>query len=208
MVDGIIFYCDPFRSSQRAQTEKRNPPSEPRVTYSSHAIQQGNFYGATDYTGYWRNRKRASLARTRYWDRNPDTPFRYGVVGNISACHADARGSIPRFGDFFLLFLFRTYATLAAGQHGLRRKFRVPRTNPKICKKRRKKAKKFAFSPNRKTRAESHAIDATRHLYTLQYPVWNLSRLQMIHGSSNLALLCAPRKCVWSWPEGYRNFNR
>ena len=23
---------------------------------------------------------------------------RYGVVGNISACHADARGSIPRFG--------------------------------------------------------------------------------------------------------------
>ena len=25
--------------------------------------------------GYWRNRKRASLARTRYWDRNPDTPF-------------------------------------------------------------------------------------------------------------------------------------
>ena len=64
------------------------------------------------------------------------------------------------------------------------------------------------FTPNRKTRAESHAIDATRHLYTLQYPVWNLSRLQMIHGSSNLALLCAPRECVWSWPEGYRNFNR
>ena len=25
---------------------------------------------------------------------------RYGVVGNISACHADARGSIPRFGVF------------------------------------------------------------------------------------------------------------
>ena len=24
--------------------------------------------------------------------------IRYGVVGNISACHADARGSIPRFG--------------------------------------------------------------------------------------------------------------
>ena len=42
----------------------------------------------------------------------------------------------------------------------------------------------------------------------IKYPVWNLSRLQMIHGSSNLALLCAPRKCVWSWPEGYRNFNR
>ena len=65
-----------------------------------------------------------------------------------------------------------------------------------------------ATDPDRKTRAESHAIDATRHLYALQYPVWNLSRLQMIHGSSNLALLCAPRGCVWSWPEGYRNFNR
>ena len=53
--------------------------------------------------GYWRNRKRACLASTRYWDRNPDTPeVRYGVVGNISACHADARGSIPRFGvNFF-----------------------------------------------------------------------------------------------------------
>ena len=51
--------------------------------------------------GYWRNRKRACLASTRYWDRNPDTPFRYGVVGNISACHADAQGSIPCFGVFF-----------------------------------------------------------------------------------------------------------
>ena len=29
------------------------------------------------------------------------TALRYGVVGNISACHADARGSIPRFGVFF-----------------------------------------------------------------------------------------------------------
>ena len=26
---------------------------------------------------------------------------RVGVVGNISACHADARGSIPRHGEFF-----------------------------------------------------------------------------------------------------------
>jgi hypothetical protein len=33
--------------------------------------------------GYWRNRKRASLARTRYWDRNPDTPnfCSHGLVG-------------------------------------------------------------------------------------------------------------------------------
>ena len=59
------------------------------------------------HQGYWRNRKRACLASTRYWDRNPGTPrmvqhylLRYGVVGNISACHADARGSIPRFGVF------------------------------------------------------------------------------------------------------------
>ena len=27
---------------------------------------------------------------------------RHGVVGNISACHADARGSIPRDGVYFL----------------------------------------------------------------------------------------------------------
>ena len=33
--------------------------------------------------GYWRNRKRASLARTRYCDRNPDTPSNcsHGLVG-------------------------------------------------------------------------------------------------------------------------------
>ena len=30
--------------------------------------------------------------------------FLVGVVGNISACHADARGSIPRLGVFFFLF--------------------------------------------------------------------------------------------------------
>ena len=33
-----------------------------------------------------------------------ETSIRYGVVGNISACHADARGSIPRTGvNFFFL---------------------------------------------------------------------------------------------------------
>ena len=30
---------------------------------------------------------------------------RVGVVGNISACHADARGSIPRRGDATFFFL-------------------------------------------------------------------------------------------------------
>ena len=28
---------------------------------------------------------------------------RRGVVGNISACHADARGSIPRLGVFLIV---------------------------------------------------------------------------------------------------------
>ena len=62
--------------------------------------QKGPDRAPIGFKGYWRNRKRACLASTRYWDRNPDTPrpIRYGVVGNISACHADARGSIPRFG--------------------------------------------------------------------------------------------------------------
>ena len=33
---------------------------------------------------------------------------RYGVVGNISACHADARGSIPRFGVVLFYFVHLT----------------------------------------------------------------------------------------------------
>ena len=73
-------------------------------------ISPGDFYFLILFScwclhqGYWRNRKRACLASTRYWDRNPDTPVRYGVVGNISACHADARGSIPRFGVLCFCF--------------------------------------------------------------------------------------------------------
>ena len=38
------------------------------------------------------------------------------------------------------------------------------------------------WMPNLETRAKPQAIDATRHLYALQYPVSVLSRLQMIHG--------------------------
>ena len=43
--------------------------------------------------------------------------IRYGVVGNISACHADARGSIPRFGVifFFSLALFGPVDPLILG---------------------------------------------------------------------------------------------
>ena len=95
-------------------------------------------------------------------------------------------------------------------QWGISRVLDQKQRGPGLVKKKEEKTKSreaFAF-PDRITRAESHALDATRHLDTLQYPVRNLSRLQMIHGSSNLALLCAPRECVWSWPEGYRNFNR
>ncbi len=42
--------------------------------------------------------------------------FRDGVVGNISACHADARGSIPRRGaSFFGLCALFVDLTLAMG---------------------------------------------------------------------------------------------
>ena len=46
----------------------------------------------------------------------------------------------------------------------------------------KKKKQQIGGMPNQQTRAKSQAIDATRHLYALQYPVWFLSRLQMIHG--------------------------
>ena len=115
MVDGIIFYCDRIpviTTTKKGTIRSKVVVQQARATYSSHAIRHVSFHGPTDSMGYWRNRKRASLARTRYWDRNPDTPLRYGVVGNISACHADAQGSIPCFGDFFLrllLFIFLNF---------------------------------------------------------------------------------------------------
>ena len=34
--------------------------------------------------------------------------IRHGVVGNISACHADARGSIPRVGESSISLVVRT----------------------------------------------------------------------------------------------------
>ena len=43
------------------------------------------------------------IADPRVTGSNPVVPFLVGVVGNISACHADARGSIPRLGVFFLV---------------------------------------------------------------------------------------------------------
>ena len=46
-----------------------------------------------------RPRVRISLAAG---SSNEHLIFRNGVVGNISACHADARGSIPRSGGVFL----------------------------------------------------------------------------------------------------------
>ncbi len=41
------------------------------------------------------------IADPRVTGSNPVVPFLVGVVGNISACHADARGSIPRLGVSF-----------------------------------------------------------------------------------------------------------
>ena len=38
--------------------------------------------------------------------------IRHGVVGNISACHADARGSIPRVGVNSNVKKFFTHVTL------------------------------------------------------------------------------------------------
>ena len=35
--------------------------------------------------------------------------IRVGVVGNISACHADAPGSIPGHGDYFLFLYHKVY---------------------------------------------------------------------------------------------------
>ena len=124
--------------------------------------------------------------------RSPRTPA-YGPFSN---------------GSFFQWFLFCAQSQKIPAPAENPCRLQVPGLGKKM-KKNAKKSKKIAFFGRiSKTLAESHAIDATRHLYTLQYQVCNLSRLQMIHGSSNLALLCAPRKCVWSWPEGYRNFNR
>ena len=38
--------------------------------------------------------------------------FRDGVVGNISACHADARGSIPRRGVSIKISIIITWLNL------------------------------------------------------------------------------------------------
>ena len=146
----------------------------------------------------------ASLPNVRCWLPKFDSK----ILITSNALQRDSNMQTPRtptYGAFFPMVPFSDgfCANLESSARSTRADYR---SRFKI-KKKKKKSGCFFF-PNRKTRAESHAIDATRHLYTLQYPVWNLSRLQMIHGSSNLALLCAPRECVWSWPEGYRNFNR
>ena len=44
--------------------------------------------------------------------------LRYGVVGNISACHADARGSIPRFGVVYFLFCLAKRQVVRTFRHG------------------------------------------------------------------------------------------
>ena len=44
-------------------------------------------------------------------------PIRHGVVGNISACHADARGSIPRDGVVFVFLFELLFFFFAAVTH-------------------------------------------------------------------------------------------
>ena len=59
-----------------------------------------------------RSRVRSSL--------EADSFVRHGVVGNISACHADARGSIPRFGVFTRAFIFFTHPLVQNASIGTR----------------------------------------------------------------------------------------
>ena len=56
------------------------------------------------YSSVWQSMRLVS-ARSRVRS-SLEAIIRVGVVGNISACHADARGSIPRHGGFFFLLLF------------------------------------------------------------------------------------------------------
>ena len=58
--------------------------------------------------GYWRNWKRASLARTRYWDRNPDTSqlCSHGLVGydaRLTRERSRVRASVRILPFFFFL---------------------------------------------------------------------------------------------------------
>ena len=56
------------------------------------------------YSSVWQSMRLVS-ARSRV--RSSLEAVRVGVVGNISACHADAPGSIPGRGDFFFLSLLQ-----------------------------------------------------------------------------------------------------
>ena len=47
-------------------------------------------------------------------------PLLVGVVGNISACHADARGSIPRRGAAFPVSLVGQDIRLSSGRPGFK----------------------------------------------------------------------------------------
>ena len=71
-------------------------PRKQGVACSNHAI--GSFLQLlSGCLAQWPEHEIADLAVT---GSNPVVPlFLVGVVGNISACHADARGSIPRHGD-------------------------------------------------------------------------------------------------------------
>ncbi len=80
-----------FLLSTKPVNKKRNksmaaicvPRTNPQTIFFFFFLQIYNFVffscvcASAATMGYWRNRKRASFARTRYWDRNPDDPFFY-----------------------------------------------------------------------------------------------------------------------------------
>ena len=63
-----------------------------RSTMHACGQRDGGTPGRHTRQGYWRNRKRASLARTRYWDRNPDTPFVFWLLVCVCVCVVFLRG--------------------------------------------------------------------------------------------------------------------
>ena len=72
-----------LRSTNWARRDECSDGDTPACCIAAYGRDTGNdSLLCKSVSGYWRNRKRATLARSRYWDRNPDTPQRsYGLVG-------------------------------------------------------------------------------------------------------------------------------
>ena len=67
-----------------------------------------NPLGVVCNVGYWRNWKRASLARTRYWDRNPDTPVELRIIPETFCLEA-----LTRVGWWLCIFVAQIAAPVA-----------------------------------------------------------------------------------------------